>query len=110
LIADDEPALRRSLALMLASAGFVTLEASDGLEAVEHVKRRDDISVVLLDASMPRMDGIEATREIRCLRAGLPIVMMSGHVQEPLVGIEMVTKPFEPDALVELLRSVIAEA
>ena len=110
LVVDDAPALRRSICLMLASAGFDTLEASDGHEAVELVKRRENIGVVLLDASMPVMGGIEAAREIRCVRPGLPMVMMSGHPQEPLVGIEMVTKPFDPDALVELLRSVIAES
>lgn len=108
LVADDEPALRRSITLMLSSAGFTTVEANDGVEAVEAVRQRADIAVVLLDASMPCMGGVEATRHIRALRPGLPIVMMSGYTQEPLVGIEMVTKPFEPEPLVALLYSVIA--
>ena len=109
LIADDEPALRRSLSLLLEGSGFETLEAGDGLEAVDLVRRHEDIDIVLLDATMPLMGGIEAVREIRCLRPGLPIVMMSGDTHDPLVGIEMVTKPFEPEALVALLRSAVAD-
>ena len=110
LVADDEPALRRSLTLMLTSTGFSTLEATDGLEAVELVRGRQDIDVVLLDASMPLMGGLEAAAHIRALRAELPIIMMSGYRHDPPDGVEMVTKPFEPDALVELLRRAVGSS
>ncbi|MBN9162620.1 MAG: hypothetical protein BGO98_46945 [Myxococcales bacterium 68-20] len=106
LVADDEPSLRRSLSLMLASAGFSTVEAHDGVQAVELVKARADIQVALIDASMPGMGGVEAARKILDLRRDLPIVMMSGYTHEPLVGVETITKPFEPDSLLEILRSL----
>lgn len=106
LVADDEPSLRRSLSLMLASAGFETVEARDGVQAVELVKARADIQVALIDASMPGMGGVEAAREIIGLRSDLPIVMMSGYTHEPLVGVETITKPFEPESLLEILRSL----
>ena len=83
LVADDEPSLRRLLSLMLASAGFETVEARDGVQAVELVKARADIAVALIDASMPVMGGVEAARRILDLRSDLPIVMMSGYTHEP---------------------------
>lgn len=103
LVADDEVPLRRSLLLMLGGAGFAAVEAHDGLEAVEIVRGRDDIAVALLDVSMPRMGGLEAARAIRGIRSDLPIVMMSGYDQDPLVGVELIAKPFEPEVLLALL-------
>jgi CheY-like chemotaxis protein len=103
LVADDEPSLRRSLTLILTTAGFDTLEARDGAQAVELVRARSDISAALLDATMPVMGGAEAARLIGELRSDLPIVMMSGKDCEPLAGVEFVTKPFEPESLLEIL-------
>jgi PAS domain S-box-containing protein len=108
LIADDEPSLRRSLTLILSTAGFETIEARDGAQAVELVRARADISAVLLDASMPVMGGVEAARIISALRSGLPIVMMSGKDHETVAGAESVTKPFEPERLLELLDRMTA--
>ncbi|MBX3220182.1 MAG: PAS domain S-box protein [Labilithrix sp.] len=108
LIADDEPSLVRSLTLMLASAGFETIEARDGAQAVALVERRTDIAAALLDASMPVMGGAEAAQKIRALRAGLPIVMMSGYKQAVPAGVEVITKPFEPERLLTILGRVTA--
>ncbi|MBX3213067.1 MAG: response regulator [Labilithrix sp.] len=107
LVADDEPSLVRSLTLMLASAGFETLEARDGEKAVALVERRADIAAALLDASMPVMGGAEAAQRIRALRPELPIVMMSGYSRAAPAGVEVIGKPFDPEVLLHMLHRLV---
>lgn len=107
LVADDEPSLVRSLSLMLASAGFETIEARDGAQAVALVERRADIAAALLDASMPVMGGAEAAQKIRALRADLPVVMMSGYDHAAPAGVEVIAKPFDPEVLLRILRRLV---
>ena len=66
LIVDDHPVNRDLLRIMLQAAGCDTLEAADGVEAVEAVSTRP-VDLVLMDVRMPRMDGISATQSIRRL-------------------------------------------
>jgi DNA-binding response OmpR family regulator len=107
LVADDEALLRRSITLMLKSAGFDTIEATDGAHAVEVVRTRGaEISVVLLDVSMPLMSGVDAAVAIRRLRNDLPIVMMTGGIQDDIVGVEVVMKPFDAEVLLAILHRV----
>lgn len=95
--------------------GFTPELASDGQEAVE-LFRRDPAAyaLVLLDLTMPRMDGAEAYRQMRQLRPDLKAVLMSGFnrvdavdrfVGQGLAG--FVQKPFEIDTLVAELRQVM---
>jgi PAS domain S-box-containing protein len=79
LIADDEPEVRAATATMLRGAGFEVMEASDGQEACELWRREGDrIRAVLMDLTMPRMDGRSAARAI--LEAGprVRIILTSG--------------------------------
>lgn len=80
LIADDHPALREGLAALLdhKSDLSVVAQATNGLEAVE-LARKHRPHVVLIDVSMPRMDGIEAAARIRKALAGVRIVGLSMH-------------------------------
>ena len=64
LVVDDEPAVRELFARTLQRAGFDTLEAPDGLAALEMV-RRHPVSLVLLDSSMPRLDGPGVVARLR---------------------------------------------
>lgn len=64
LVVDDEPALLRVLAIHLASAGYDVLTATNGQEALAHIRRRRP-QVVVLDAMMPEMSGLEVCRRVR---------------------------------------------
>ena len=80
LIVDDHPTLREGLRSLLSSQqGFeIVGEAGDGLEAIEFVgKLHPDL--VLMDMSMPRMDGLEATRKIKKKRPETKILVFTVH-------------------------------
>ena len=79
LLADDEAVVRDVGSEMLKSLGYTVVAARDGKEAVEVFASRDDISFVILDLTMPRMDGEECFRELRRLRPGVRVIMSSGY-------------------------------
>lgn len=86
LLADDHPVLRKGLADLLTGHPELSLvgEAQDGLEAVEMALRlRPD--VVLMDITMPRVDGIQATRHIKSAAPEIPVIGLSMHETDDMV-------------------------
>ena len=80
LVVDDEELVRRSAARMLRHLGYTVQEARDGLEGLEKLAQDDGrIGVVLLDLTMPGMDGAATFEALRQRRADLPVVLMSGY-------------------------------
>ena len=79
LAVDDEPAVLETVTIMLERMGFQVLSARDGVEALESFRANPDIGLVLLDLTMPRMDGQEAFLAIRSLKAHLPVILSSGY-------------------------------
>ncbi len=85
LLADDEEMLRSVVGDMLRHMGFTVLSAVDGREAVDlYNERGAEIDLVLLDLTMPRMDGVEAFKEILVLDPGARVVLVSGYSEEDL--------------------------
>jgi two-component system chemotaxis response regulator CheY len=81
LITDDSDSWRTVVEEVLARAGFQTLQASCGEEAIE-VVRKEWIDIVLIDFHMPRLDGIQTLRVIRATGNWQPAVMMTGRPAE----------------------------
>jgi len=84
LIAEDNPVNQKVIEALLSRRGFRTVTASDGREALDLIDHRGWAGV-LMDCSMPRMDGYETTTEIRRREAPdahLPIVAMTAHAME----------------------------
>jgi len=115
LIVDDEPHIVLSLEFLLERAGYETVAAADGEEALAKVRRlRPD--VVLLDIMMPNRNGYEVCQAIKSdpdLRT-TPVIMLSakGQEVEVLKGLELgassyVTKPFGNAEILEAIRAVI---
>jgi CheY-like chemotaxis protein len=114
LTVEDDPVVRADLRLILEDAGFdVCPDARDGVEAVE-LAREHRPDLILIDLSLPRLDGVEATRQILSERA-VPIVALTGHrtgvVDRALEAgaVAHVLKPFRDSHLVETLTGVLAE-
>ncbi|MCI0524801.1 MAG: response regulator, partial [Acidobacteria bacterium] len=85
LIAEDFEEVRAPLKLMLKLAGFDALEAEDGQQAIEIV-RREKPELVLIDITLPVVDGLQATRQIRSdpQFERLPIIIVSAHDNEDI--------------------------
>ena len=77
LIAEDEESNVQYLTAVLQSTGIHLLIAVNGLEAVEQCKIHPEITLVLMDIKMPRMDGLEATKTIKSFRSNLPVIAIT---------------------------------
>lgn len=84
LVAEDHADIRLMMKFMLKTKGHIVLEASNGREAVE-LAGSSFPDLILMDLSMPVLDGFEATRQIKSLEATrhIPIVAVSAHCNEP---------------------------
>jgi response regulator NasT len=115
LTVEDDPIVRADLRLILEDAGFdVCPDARDGLEAVE-LAREHRPDLILMDLSLPGIDGVEATRRILDER-DVPIVALTGHSRRAGVeraieagAIAHVLKPFHDTHLVETLTGALAD-
>ena len=114
LVADDEERIVKLVSDFLKNAGFSTVIALDGKQALELFElNRDFISLAIIDIMMPEIDGWALTREIRKI-SDVPIIMLSARAEEfdLLEGFdsgidEYVTKPFSPAVLVKRVEALI---
>lgn len=115
LVVDDEPMVRKFLRHFLKACGFTVMEAEDGVVAVEYLTDpTKEVRAILLDLTMPRMDGLEALRKIRRDRPGVPILIMSGFSEPETSGrfaglnaSGFLQKPFTTAQLAEYLRFLL---
>jgi len=112
LVVDDEPKIVQLARDYLEHAGFAVVTATDGPSALDEVRRRRP-DLMVLDLGLPRLDGLDVTREIR-RESNLPIVMLTARDDEvdKLVGLELgaddyLTKPFSPRELVARVKAVL---
>ena len=87
LVVDDEPAVRDSLRRALQLEGYEVELAGDGQEALERLSE-DGVDAVVLDVSMPRLDGLEACRRLRKDGNSLPVLMLTARELD-LVALEL---------------------
>ena len=112
LIVDDEMRMRRVITDYLRIKGYDTIEAGDGVEALERFAQ-DSPDLVLLDVMMPRMDGWEVCRHIRA-KSQVPIIMLTakGEEEDELQGFELgvdeyISKPFSLKILLARIEAVL---
>jgi two-component system, cell cycle response regulator DivK len=117
LLVDDYPDAREMYSEYLQYSGFDVLEAGNGIEALQQAIDREP-DIILMDLSLPVMDGWEATRRLNAdpRTARIPVVALTGHA---LAGISegarragcdaFVTKPCLPEDLVKEIRKVLEQ-
>ena len=117
LFVDDEEGVREVGKQALERLGFTVLTARDGCEAVEvFAERAREIVCVLLDLTMPRMDGREALRELRRLRPDVRVMICSGYGEQQFASLfpdapdslAFIHKPFQMAEFSEKLRAFLA--
>ncbi len=84
LITDDDAGYRMTLAGVFQPKGFRTILAGDGEEALVIVQR-EQVHLVLLDIHMPKLSGLETLRRLKEVRALLPCILLSAHLDEILI-------------------------
>ena len=93
LVAEDELEVRQVVTRVLGRAGYRVLTAKDGAEALALFSERpEDFQLLLSDAVMPGMGGIDLLGKIRAVRPQLPVVLMSGYLDERISG-ELAVRP-----------------
>jgi CheY-like chemotaxis protein len=118
LVADDEPMVRSMCQALLEEWGYSPLLAGDGEEAVALFKAHvDRIACVILDLTMPRLDGLGALKAMREVQPGVHVVLSSGYSQREAMqrfgndGVTMfIQKPYRAQSLRQILEKVASHA
>ena len=116
LVVDDESRMRKLVNDFLTKHGYTVIEAEDGEDAMEKFYTIKDISLIILDVMMPKMDGWQVCKEIR-KESKVPIVMLTAKSEESdeLQGFDLgvdeyISKPFSPKILVARVDSILRRA
>jgi len=114
LLVDDAAFMRMRSSKLLVENGFEVAEAENGQEAIAKYQSYQP-DLVLMDITMPIMDGITATREIKNLDPNAKVVMVSALGQQTMVieaikagAKDFVVKPFEPDKILATVRKYVS--
>ena len=115
LVADDSASMRQMISFTLNQAGYQILEAVDGKDALEKIKKTT-VNMLLTDLNMPNMNGIELIQAVRALPKYkfIPIVMLTTESDQSkkTAGKQAgatgwIVKPFKPNQLVSVLKKVL---
>lgn len=113
LVVDDESRMRKLVKDFLTKNNYEVLEAADGSEALDVFYATKDISLIILDVMMPKLDGWQVCKEIR-EHSKVPIIMLTakGDERDELQGFnlgvdEYITKPFSPKILVARVEAIL---
>ena len=115
LVAEDDEAVRRLAGIALSARGYRLLEAGDGLEALALAERYPgEISLLVTDVGMPRMDGAELAERLRARRPSMRVLFVTGFGSDAITGastraahVAVLEKPFTPDQLAAAVRALL---
>jgi len=119
LIVDDSRTVRQQVGTVLSAAGYEVLEASDGMDGAERIGEAEDLSLVICDVNMPRMNGIEMLSLVKTdpRHAKLLVLMLTTEGQPALIAQAKqagakgwIIKPFKPDLLLATVRKLVGAA
>lgn len=111
MIVDDEERILNFLRSKLRASGYEVFTAGDGIEALKQVHAQE-LDLIVLDLMMPRLDGFEFLKELRCF-SGVPVIILSAREADvdKIEGLQLgaddyLPKPFNPDELLARIEAV----
>jgi two-component system, LuxR family, response regulator FixJ len=114
-VIDDDTDVRQSLAFLLTAAGF-TVRVHESAVAFLKVLPEAKQGCVITDIRMPQMNGLELQRRLGELKAGLPVIVMTGHGDVPLAveamkagAVDFIEKPFDDEVLLSAVRAALSQ-
>lgn len=115
LVVEDDRAIRYLFTAVLRCNGFIVIACEDGASGLATARAKiDEIHAVITDSSMPGLDGRQLIAEIRAMRPEMPILVVSGSVDEATSragadpSITYLCKPLSPDRLTVELRKLLS--
>lgn len=112
LVVEDDFELRRVLCTALEQAGFRTVAAADGVEALRRLRSGEKADMILTNLRMPNMDGFGFREELAkdAGLAAIPVIVITGVIGEAITKgaaavLDVITKPFDLNALVQRIKS-----
>lgn len=117
LVVDDEEVVRKVASATLRRCGFRVVTAADGIEAVDALRRDREISLVILDLTMPRMTGEQALPQLKAIDPAVPILLSSGYSEAELsprfagAGLSgFLQKPYSAEAISRKVSEVLLDS
>jgi two-component system response regulator MprA len=114
LLAEDDRAVREAVSRALRLEGYEVTAVADGAVALEHLRKPENVDLVILDVSMPAVDGITVARVIRSEGIKLPVLMLTARssTSDRVAGLDAgaddyLTKPFDVDELFARVRALL---
>ncbi len=111
LVVEDEDGMRLLMRQVLEGAGYQVCEADEGFQALSVLLQGRPVDLVVSDIRMPRMDGYELAAHMLALAIKVPILFVTGYVNEldaTVLPGPVLTKPFEPEQLLACVRQMQA--
>ncbi|MGA7161468.1 MAG: response regulator [Bacteroidota bacterium] len=118
LIVEDNDAMRELLKTILQNDGHMVISASDGLEAIEYYKTEGKkIELIITDIEMPKLNGVEAYRQIKKINSGVKVIFVSGTLNKKLEEqlktdgiVGFFQKPYAPADILTKVREILGVA
>lgn len=107
LVVEDDKAIRNALVCALEDEGYDAQSSSDGQRALNHLEHAP-VDLILVDASMPVLNGSDMVRTLRLMGNAVPVIMMSAQLAWRLPeGVQFLRKPFDLDRLFEAVTEAL---
>jgi two-component system chemotaxis response regulator CheY len=119
LVVDDSSTVRQLVALALSQAGYVVVEAVDGVDGLQKLGEAKELAMAIFDVNMPKMNGIEMLVRLKAsnVHSGMPVVMLTTEGDPALIeqakraGAKgWLVKPFKIESLVATVRKLAGAA
>jgi CheY-like chemotaxis protein len=109
IVVDDEPSVRKYISAILRREHFETVEAGDGAHGLRIVQELGaEVALIVSDIEMPNGNGVTFARAVSAAFPSVPIILVSG-CGKPVPEFRFLRKPFQPSALLETVRKLVAD-